>query len=143
MDFLRPDDHYLTPAQWDTLKNALLEQKDHLLRIARNSINQQVSDDTPPEADSLDVSSEESMKMTELRLRDREKYLLNKIEKALKRMQEGDHGYCIECDAEIGFARLNARPVAELCIDCKEEQERNEKNMRDRRDEDSSRSFFL
>jgi DnaK suppressor protein len=143
MDFSRPEDHFLNPSQWNELKTALIEQRDHLLRIARNSINQQVSDDTPPEADSLDVSTDESMKMTELRLRDREKYLLNKIEKALKRMHEGEYGYCVECDAEIGFARLNARRVAELCIDCKEEQERNEKNMRDRRDEDSSRSFFL
>ncbi len=66
-------------------------------------------------------------------LRDREKWLLEKIEQALVRLNEGRYGLCEECEEEIGFARLKARPVATLCIDCKEVEERTEKTRLDPR----------
>ncbi|MEM1007921.1 MAG: TraR/DksA C4-type zinc finger protein [Myxococcota bacterium] len=116
-----------------------------MLRTAKQAMVDQVNTGDPLPADAVDVSTDESMQVTELRLRDREKYLLKKIEKALNRLEnDPEFGYCIECGAEIGFPRLKARPMAELCIDCKEEQERAEKRFPDKRieDERSSRNLF-
>ena len=59
----------------------------------------------------------------ELRTRERERKLLSKIDKALKKLDEHDHGYCESCGVEIGIGRLEARPTADLCIDCKTKQE--------------------
>ncbi len=73
--------------------------------------------------DSLDHASDESIESTEFRLRDREKKLVSKIDKALARLESGDYWYCQSCEEEIGVARLRARPVTNLCISCKEEQE--------------------
>ena len=112
----------LTSEQLDELRQILEDQRNRLLRNARRSISDQISGGDGLPADTIDVSTDESSKVTELRLRDREKYLIAKIEKTLKRMDEGSYGECHDCGAEIGFARLKARPVAELCIDCKEEQ---------------------
>ncbi len=133
----------LTPEQIEELKQILLEQKSRLLRNAKNSISERLTTGDPIPADTIDVSTEESTKVTELRLRDREKYLLGKIDKALKKMEDGVYGECIECGADIGYARMKARPVAELCIDCKEEQERREKQIQDRRHEDDKANFFF
>jgi len=133
----------LTPEQIIQLKNTLLEQKERLLRNARDSISKRLTTGTPVPADTIDVSTEESSKVTELRLRDREKYLLGKIQKALNRMDDGVYGECVECGSNIGFARMNARAVAELCIDCKEEQERQEKQVQDKRQEDDKANFFF
>ena len=137
--------HYLKPEQFKELEEILLEKKAQLLRAARQSISDQVSAGEPLPADSIDISTDESLQVTEFRLRDREKYLLTKIEKALDRIKtDPEFGYCSECGVEIGFPRLKARPMAELCIDCKEEQERAEKRLPDRRQEEerNNRSFF-
>tara|TARA_B100000609_G_scaffold199641_1_gene205351 strand:+ start:10020 stop:10487 length:468 start_codon:yes stop_codon:yes gene_type:complete len=133
----------LTSEQLDELRQILEDQRNRLLRNARRSISDQISGGDGLPADTIDVSTDESSKVTELRLRDREKYLIAKIEKTLKRMDEGSYGECHDCGAEIGFARLKARPVAELCIDCKEEQERAEKQVQDRRQEDDKNNFFF
>jgi DnaK suppressor protein len=63
-----------------------------------------------------------------LRMRDRERMLFTKIDKALKRIDEDEYGYCAECDDDIALPRLEARPVTTLCIACKEEQERHERS---------------
>jgi DnaK suppressor protein len=76
--------------------------------------------------DSLDESTEEELLSTELRLRDREKWLLGKIDGALDRLQAGIIDVCESCGEPIGVRRLLARPVTTLCIDCKEEREREE-----------------
>lgn len=73
--------------------------------------------------DSMDESVEESMYATKLRLHDREKFLLTKIEEALERLDAGTIDQCEDCEEPIGFARLKARPVTTLCIACKEERE--------------------
>jgi DnaK suppressor protein len=138
-------EHYLTPEQRKEIEEILDSKKDQLLRAARQSISEQVNAGEPLPADSIDISTDESLQVTELRLRDREKYLLSKIEKALLRMKtDPEFGYCVECGVEIGYPRLKARPMADLCIDCKEEQEREEKRLPDRRQEEerNSRSFF-
>lgn len=79
--------------------------------------------------DELDQASSEAGQSMNLRLRDREVVLLRKIEKALRKIDEGEFGICEECGEEIGVKRLEARPVADLCVRCKEEQERREKGF--------------
>lgn len=122
---------YLTQEEVEFLKDRMTEQKDRILTTV--DLNRKEKASSEVAADVLDVSSGESLKATEHRLRDREKYLLKKINKAFKKIKTGDYGYCGECDCEIGFPRLKARPVAELCIECKEQQERKEKTTADRR----------
>lgn len=133
---------YLTPEQLELLKNQLLEQRSRLTRTARQSITDQLAVDEEVPADTIDVSTGESIQVTQFRLRDREKYLLAKIDKALAAMDEQIYGYCKECDGEIGFPRLKARPVAELCIECKEEQEHKEKCVHEPRANDQEHNFF-
>lgn len=124
---------YLTDEQVEILKQVMRDQQDRLVRAARQTMTEQYDNRDVVPADTIDLSADESMQVTEHRLRDREKFLLAKIGKALKRMEDGSYGYCKECDDEIGFPRLKARPVAELCIDCKEEQEQVEKGTAKRR----------
>ena len=76
--------------------------------------------------DSLDESTEEQGTSTRLRLADRERNLFMKINDVLERMDNGDYGHCNECGEPINEKRLRARPVTSLCIDCKEDQEREE-----------------
>ncbi len=64
----------------------------------------------------------------DLRMQNREVFYMKKINQTLERMDSGDFGLCKECDAEIGFERLKARPTAELCINCKEESEMHERS---------------
>ncbi len=83
-------------------------------------------DDLPDEVDLASSESEQSMS---LRLRDRERVLLKKIEKMLKKIEDGTYGICESCGEEIGLKRLEARPVTDLCIRCKEEQEKMERSF--------------
>jgi DnaK suppressor protein len=79
--------------------------------------------------DEVDLASTETGQTLSMRLRDRELVLLRKIEKTLKKIEDGEFGVCERCGEEIGFKRLEARPVAELCIRCKEELEKVEKGF--------------
>jgi len=77
--------------------------------------------------DPTDRASLESDRNFELRIRDRERKLIAKIREALQRIDDGEFGLCESCEETIGIARLKARPVTTMCIDCKTEQERQEK----------------
>ena len=77
--------------------------------------------------DEMDLASSEYEKFLTVRMRGREQMLLRKIDLSLKKIEEGTYGICDECGEEISIKRLKARPVATLCIKCKEEQERKEK----------------
>ncbi|WP_339133374.1 MAG: RNA polymerase-binding protein DksA [Candidatus Electrothrix sp. GW3-4] len=79
--------------------------------------------------DPNDRATIESDREFELRLRSRERKLLDKIELAIGRIDNGTYGVCAACEEPIGIKRLQARPVATHCIDCKLEQERREKNL--------------
>ena len=85
-------------------------------------------DDLP---DEVDLASSEADQSLNMRLRDRERVLLRKIEKAIKKIEQGEFGICESCGEEIGAKRLEARPVTDLCINCKEEQEKVEKSFAD------------
>ena len=80
-------------------------------------------------ADPNDRASQESEMALELRNRDRERKLIKKINETLKNIDEDEYGYCLGCGEEIGLNRLQARPTATLCIDCKTLQEIKEKQM--------------
>lgn len=79
--------------------------------------------------DSMDESSEEEMYSTQLRLHDRETFLLTKVREALTRLDAGEIDECEECSEPIGFKRLMARPVTTLCIDCKSAREQVEADV--------------
>jgi len=80
-------------------------------------------------ADPNDRASQESDIALELRNRDRERKLIKKIDESIARIESGEYGYCDSCGVEIGLKRLEARPTATLCIDCKELEERREKQI--------------
>lgn len=80
-------------------------------------------------ADPNDRASQESDIALELRNRDRERKLIKKVEESIARIENGEYGYCESCGVEIGLKRLEARPTATLCIDCKELEERKEKQI--------------
>lgn len=89
--------------------------------------------DTSPMADMSDRASQEEEFALALRSRDRERKLVKKINAALERIALEEFGYCENCGVEIGILRLEARPTAELCIDCKELQEKREVRITEKR----------
>ena len=88
-----------------------------------------VQDEATVFADPNDRASQETDMAIELRNRDRERKLIKKIDETLSRITAGDYGYCDKCGVEIGIKRLEARPTATLCIDCKTLDELKEKQM--------------
>lgn len=80
-------------------------------------------------ADPNDRASQESDIALELRNRDRERKLIKKIDEALGRIEDGEYGYCDSCGVEIGLKRLEARPTATMCIDCKTLEEMRERQV--------------
>lgn len=76
--------------------------------------------------DDVDVASAEGLFSTDMRLRDREKFLLDEVRAAFCRLDAGEIDECLSCGGSIGFRRLLARPVATLCVECKEAAERRE-----------------
>lgn len=109
-------------------KTILEESKKTVLSSARRTLAEEAAFDTADLPDEIDLASSEYQQSMIFRLRDREKFLLNKIEKALDRIADGTFGICEGCDEPISLKRLEARPVTTLCIRCKEEQEREEKS---------------
>ena len=113
----------------EKFRKLLNAQRDQLVGNARKAVSGDIHldpDDFPDEIDS--ASSEQNLAFMG-RLRERERGLLAKIEDALAKIDEGVYGQCQNCGEEIGVKRLEARPVAELCIDCKGEQEKIERNL--------------
>jgi len=89
---------------------------------------QHMQSDVENYADPIDRASQETDFSLELRTRDRERKLLKKIEKSIDQIDDGDYGFCEDCGAKIGIKRLEARPTATKCIDCKTLQEMKEKH---------------
>jgi DnaK suppressor protein len=88
-----------------------------------------MQDDATVFADPNDRASQESDMALELRNRDRERKLIKKIEETIEKIESGDYGYCESCGIQIGLKRLEARPTATLCIDCKTLDELREKQV--------------
>jgi DnaK suppressor protein len=110
-------------------KQLLEDQKEELLGNAKKALSGDIHLDPDDFPDEIDTASSEVGLAFIGRLRERERGLLNKINSALEKIEQGSFGECEQCGEEIGIKRLAARPVAELCIDCKAEQEKLERRM--------------
>lgn len=113
---------------YEEIKKDLQSQRNELLKEAEKALN-----DLPGELnypDMGDQATDESNRSFMLRLKERERKLLSKIEDAIERIDSGNYGICEECGAEITIKRLKARPVTTRCIECKTLQEEEEKKRR-------------
>ena len=109
-------------------RKMLEDSKLSLLQSARKTLMEESNFDTDDLPDEIDLASSEYAQSMIFRLRDREKFLLKKIERALIRIEDGSFGICERCEEPISSKRLDARPVTTLCIRCKEEQEKKERS---------------
>lgn len=112
----------------EKFKKQLLEKREEILNEAGRTLSD-MTDQNQNIPDPNDRATVESGRSFELRIRDRERKLLSKIEEALERVEEGEFGICEDCGEEIGLKRLEARPVTTLCIDCKTIQETKERSQ--------------
>jgi DnaK suppressor protein len=119
---------YMNKKQLEHFRSKLLAWRKELMDELTRTVHQMRDEpENPP--DPNDRASQETDMSLELRSRDRERKLIKKIDEAIQRMDTGDYGYCEVCGVEIGLERLEARPTAELCIDCKTLDEIREKQM--------------
>jgi DnaK suppressor protein len=124
------DEPFMNDRQREYFRRKLLEWKEDILRETRETINN-LQEDTSHHPDLTDRASSETERSLELRARDRQRKLINKINAALKRIEDGTYGYCEETGEPIGLKRLEARPIATLSIEAQERHERREKVYRD------------
>ena len=120
---------YMNPRQLEYFKKKLLTWKGELLAGAHET-KRALKEDSMREADQLDQSTVDSILSLRLRARDREWKLIQKIDSALQRIEEGTYGYCEETGEEIGLKRLEARPVATLCLEAQQWHEKRERQYR-------------
>jgi DnaK suppressor protein len=116
----------LTKSEKEQLQVVLDAARKRLAKVGQNALNYSMNHERNIGRDSIDESMEEELFSTEMRLHDREKYLLAKIERQIVRLADGSIDICEDCGEKIAFKRLMARPVTTLCIDCKEQNEREE-----------------
>ena len=105
----------------------LIKWKKDLLNESNQTLNNLQSVENTPKSDITDRAADEIERSFELRTRDRERKLINKIDAALKRIEDGSYGFCEETGEPIGIKRLIARPIATLSIEAQEKHEKNEK----------------
>jgi len=108
------------------IRAVLAEELRRLSKKGESALSYSMNHERNIGRDSIDESMEEELFSTEMRLHDREKFLLGKINKQLARLDNGSIDVCEDCGEPISFRRLLARPVTTLCIDCKEQSEREE-----------------
>ncbi|MEM6985205.1 MAG: RNA polymerase-binding protein DksA [Pseudomonadota bacterium] len=111
-------DDYMNAEQSEHFRAKLLEWKHQLMEEVDRTVDH-MKDDATNFPDPNDRATQEEEFSLELRTRDRERKLIKKIDDSLRDIDSGDYGYCESCGIEIGVARLEARPTATLCIDCK------------------------
>jgi DnaK suppressor protein len=109
-------------------KKILEEKRAALVASAQSMSLESMMLDTNDLPDEMDLASSEGLQSFQFRLRGREKTFLEKIDRALQKIEAGEFGVCEECNEEISVKRLEARPETTLCIRCKEDQERQEKD---------------
>lgn len=124
---------YMSDEQLEHFQNILLNWKRELMEEVDRTVHH-MKDEAANFPDPNDRATQESEFGLELRTRDRERKLLRKIDSALSRIEDGSYGYCEETGEEIGLKRLEARPVATLCLEAQERRELAEKQFRDRDD---------
>ena len=107
-------------------RTVLEGERDKLIKMAREATKERIGTDIDDLKDDMDLASSELDQSMIYRFRDRERNLLKKIEMALQKIEDGSYGICTNCGEQIGVKRLEVRPVTELCITCKEEEEKRE-----------------
>ena len=113
----------------DYFRLKLISWKKDLLKESSLTLNNLQKEENSSKPDITDRAAEEMERSFELRARDRERKLINKIDAALKRIDNGSYGYCEETGDPIGIKRLEARPVATLCLEAQEMHEKKEKKI--------------
>jgi DnaK suppressor protein len=119
----------MSKEQLEEFRKQLEEKRDEIVKRAQQTLQQDMTLDADDLPDEMDLASSEYLQAFTFRLRGREKNLLDKIQRALERIDNGTFGICEECDEPISAKRLEARPETTLCIRCKEEQERVERDF--------------
>lgn len=128
----RKNEKYMNPKQQEYFRQKLLTWRDELIEESRETISH-LQSEVRDVGDEVERATRETENSLELRTRDRYRKLIRKIDKALTRIDEGDYGYCEETGEEIGLDRLEARPIATLCLDAQERWELRQKQMGDAR----------
>jgi DnaK suppressor protein len=123
-------EEFMNPRMVEYFRQKLLVWRMELVQESNNTL-QQLQEGGILEADIADRASIETERSLELRTRDRARKLINKIDEALGRIEDGSYGYCEETDEPIGLSRLEARPIATLSIEAQERHERMERTHRD------------
>lgn len=128
----KPSDkeEYMSPEQLEYFRQKLLVWKDDLLEESQDTL-EHLKDENWQEPDIADRATLETDTGIELRTRNRYLKLISKIDKAITKIYNGEYGYCEETGDEIGLRRLEARPIATLCIEAQERHERREKQHSD------------
>ena len=131
-DDYRPaeDEPFMNDRQIEYFRRKLLEWKNELLAGSRDTI-EGLQDNTRNIPDVADRASEETDRALQLRTRDRQRKLVAKIDAALRRIEEGEYGYCEKTGDPISLKRLDARPIATMTLEAQERHERREKVHRD------------
>lgn len=126
LDGFRQYTPYETADDEEYMSEAMVAHFRHILKAWRKQLMEEVDrtvhhmqDEAANFPDPNDRATQESEFTMELRTRDRERKLIKKIDESLKKLEESEYGYCESCGIEIGVRRLEARPTAGLCIDCK------------------------
>ncbi len=127
-----PNEPYMCPRHLAYFKRKLQKWRLELIEESQATIDN-LRDEVRDVGDEAERATRETENSLELRTRDRYRKLLGKIDQALARIEDGTYGYCEETGEEIGLARLDARPIATLCLDAQERWELRQKQMRDTR----------
>ena len=130
-DPMKDKDGYMNPVMLEFFRQQLISWRSELLRESSETIQHTLQETELQKPDLADRASAETDHALELRTRDRERKLINKINSALKRIDNDEYGYCEETGDEIGVARLVARPVATMSLEAQERHERKEKIHRE------------
>lgn len=117
----------LNQSQLDEFRELLQNEKERLLDKAMHTLKNEIELSKDDMADEADLASALTDQSLSLRLRGRERTLIEKIDLALARIDSGDFGTCVVCEDDIDVERLRVRTVTTMCIACKEEQERRER----------------
>lgn len=124
------NEEYMNPQHLAYFRNKLRDWRDQLVEESRQTM-ENLRDEVRDVGDEAERATRETENSLELRTRDRYRKLISKIDKALRRIEEGRYGYCEETDEEIGLDRLDARPIATLSLDAQERREHLQKQMGD------------
>ena len=122
------NEEYMNEKQREHFKNILKAWRLELMEEVDRTVSH-MKDEAANFPDPADRATQEEEFSLELRTRDRERKLIKKIDKTLIRVEEDDYGFCDQCGIEVGIRRLEARPTADLCVDCKTLDEIKEKQI--------------